>query len=897
MNRPRSDEDFRDELEAHIRIEADRLAEEGMRPDEAMAAARRAFGNVTARREDFYESKRRLWLDALSRDVSLAVRRIRDSPLVSATIVLSLALGIGFTTAIFSLADQALVRALPVRAPDRLVQLEWNGEFIGSGMGSVGVGSLIPYPLYRELRADNQVFEDLLGQAAAEVHLTVGGESEPAAVELVTGSYFPTLGVRAALGRLLSVDDDLQPDSHPVVVLSHDYWQGRLGGDPAVVGTTVRINDYPMTVVGVAEPGFRGMDWFQSPALWVPMMMKARVTPGWSGLDNRRNRFMHAFGRLAPGVGREQAQAALQPWFKAYLQADTEREGWPQLTEQQLEQYLGSSLDLLPGGQGDTFLQSYVIEKPILILAAASALILLLACLNVANLSLARALTRRRATALRTALGAPRGRIVTEQLVESALLAVVGCIAGALLAPAVIRGLLTFLPRFNASGPALSAALDVRVLLFAAAATAAAALLSGTLPALFAASIRPVVALKEQASAVVGGFGLRKALVVGQFSLALLLLIGAGLFAKTLATLRSAGPGFSTANLLMFRLSPLNDGYVAAESKLLVRRALAELERLPDVEHVGALRMEMLRFGGWNNPLTVEADERVVTKTIGMNAVTPDLFPTLGARILRGRNFDDHDGHDDSRWDLESAIVNEEFVKQYIANADPVGARLGIGDRPETAANIEIVGVVETFHNWSLREPEPQVFFPLWQLNVDGGTFYVRSRSSSEAAAKSIRAALTRIGPNLTVHSMRTIDDQLDRMLTTERMLSTLAAAFAATATFLAMIGLYGVLSFSAARRKREMGVRLALGAPRWSAGGLIVREAAWLAFLGAAIALPAAWVLGRLIESQLFGVRPMDAATLAAAAALLCAVCLAASAGPARRASLVDPFEALRGD
>ncbi len=897
QSQSRNDEDFRAEIEAHIAIEAEQLMAQGMSRDEAFASARRAFGNVTGARERFYESRRRIWLDHLKRDVRYALRQIRKAPVATATIIVSLALGIGFNTAVFSVADQALMRALPVREPSRLVQLDWNGEFIGIGMGNVGTGSLIPFPLYRELRADNDVFEDMLGRAAADVHLTLGDKSEPAAVELVTGSYFPTLGVRPALGRLLNDDDDLQPDAHPVVVFSYDYWTSRTGQDPSIVGKKVRINDYPMTVVGVAERGFHGMDFFQSPALFVPMMMKARVTPPWSGFDERHARFMQTFARLEPGVSRVQAQAALQPWFKAYLEADTKREDWPQLTDRQLDEYLGSTLDLKPGGQGDTFLQTYIIEKPILILAAASSLMLLLACLNVANLSVAKALARRRETALRSALGASRRRILAEQFIESAILASAGCLAGALIAPPVIRALAAFLPQVYTGGPALIADLDTRVLAFAAAVTATVTVASGVAPAFYAASVRPVTALKAQATSIAGGLGFRKALVVGQFALALILLIGAGLFARTLGTLRAQGPGFPTANLLTFRLEPFDDGYSGLETKRLLRRALAEIQAMPDVDHAGVLRMEMLRQGGWNNPVTVDAGERIVTDNLSMNAVTPDFFEALETPIVQGRDFDQRDARDDTAWNLQSAIVNREFVRRYLPDTDPVGLRLGIGDRPETPTDIEIVGVVKTFHNNGLRDPEPLVFFPLWEMGVNGGTYYVRSRSSSESAAHAIRAALNRIDPNLTIQSMRTIDDQLDRLLTTERMLATLAGVFAVLATFLAMIGLYGVLSFSAARRTKEIGIRLALGSPQWAARALIVKEAAVLTAIGAAIAMPLSWALGRFVESQLFGVRPMDPATIVGAAGALALVCIAASAAPARRAGAVSPLEALRSE
>jgi predicted permease len=651
-----------------------------------------------------------------------------------------------------------------------------------------------------------------------------------------------------------------------------------------------------MTVVGVAEQGFQGVEWGIAPAVWIPVMMKRQATPSWNALLDRRTRWMQVFGRLKPGVSAEQAKLRLQPWFKAYLEADTKREGWPQVTEAQMREYLASSLDVLPGAQGYSFTRR-LIERPVLILLAATALILLLACLNVANLSLARALAARRTTSLKAALGASRWRILTEQMIESALLAAAGCLAGILLAPPVRRIILSFLPRQDEGGAPLDANLDLRVLSFALAMTALTTLLSGAAPALYAASIQPVSVLKQQSSSIAGGLGLRKALVVGQFVLAAVLLIGAGLFAKTLGTLRAQGPGYPTANLLMFRIDPLGHGIGVAESKPMMRRLLAELRALPEIEQAGVARSEMLRGGGFNNPVTVQSKQRIVTENMAMNVVSPGFFRTLGAPLMRGRDFNERDSRDDSTWALRSAIVNEEFVKRYLNDGDPIGARLGIGSRPDTVTGMEVVGVVKTFQDYGLRQPAPMVFFPLWEHPAEAGTFYVRSRGPSVAAAMSIRAAVGRIDPRLLVLSLRTIDDQLDRMLTNERMLSTLTGAFAAVAMFLAMIGLYGVLSFSAASRTKEIGIRLALGAPRWAAGGLIVREAAVLAVIGFAIAIPAAWALGRFIENQLFGVRPLDLTTIAVVAVVLVVVCLGASAIPARKAVSVNPLEALRSE
>jgi len=443
---------------------------------------------------------------------------------------------------------------------------------------------------------------------------------------------------------------------------------------------------------------------------------------------------------------------------------------------------------------------------------------------------------------------------------------------------------------------ALTGDVDVRVLFFAAGITMLTTILCGSAPALYAASVPPVNALKEQSGAVAAGFSARKMLVVGQFALALILLIGAGLFGRTLANLRDQGPGFRTTNLLMFRVDPLAAGYSKAGAKPLVQQMLKSIQELPEVEHAGAARFEMLVSGGWANPLTVQTHERIATENTRMNAVTPGFFETLGARITRGRGFDQRDSTD-LPGPARSAIVNEEFVRRYLNGSEPLGALTGIGDRPDTIAGTAIVGVVESFHDAGLRKPEPEIFYPLWETGVDRGMFLIRSRNSSEAAARSIENVVRGLDPRLPVLSLRTIDDQLDRMLKTERMLATLAGAFAAVATLLAMIGLYAVLTFSAAQRTKEMGIRMALGAPRWSAGELIVREAAAMAITGLAIAIPVSWALGRLIRNQLYGITAMDPLTVAGAAFVLVMVCLAASFVPARRAASVSPWETLRSE
>jgi predicted permease len=508
--RRRSGEDFSDEIRAHIENETERLIQEGMDPGEAAAAARRTFGNVTRGVEQFYESRHWMWFDHLKKDLVYASRQIRSAPVWAATIILSLALGIGANTAIFSLADQTLLRMIPVQKPEELVLLDWHGAFIGGGVGS---DNLLPYPFYQDLRKENDVFADMFARHPTTVHLSVGGDPEHVGAEIVSGSYFPTLGVQPALGRLFTDADDLQPNANPVVVLSYDFWRNRLNADPSVVGKPVLVNSFPMTVIGIASQAFHGVDVGAVPVIWIPIMMKRQATPGWDALYDRRTSWLHVFGRLKPGVSAQQAKARLQPWFKSYLRADTKREGWPQVTPQQKRHYMASRLDLLPASQGRSDL-SREIRKPMLILVAATALILLLVCLNVANLSLAKALSRRRSTALHSALGASRSRILAAQMVESGLLAAIGCAAGILLAPPVSRAILSFLPHGTAA-IALHPDLDFRVLLFALATTALTTVIFGATPAFYAASIQPVIALKEQSTAVARSFGFRKALVVG----------------------------------------------------------------------------------------------------------------------------------------------------------------------------------------------------------------------------------------------------------------------------------------------------------------------------------------------------------------------------------------------
>ena len=829
------------------------------------------------------------------RDAQLALRGLRKDKAFALTALLSIGLGVGANAATFSLVNQALFRFLPVKAPDRLVLLDWRGSFVGAGWGSA---NLMSFPFYTDLRDDTDVFDGVFGRAPTSLSLALQDTAEYVSAEIVTGSYFGVLGVRPFLGRLIDESDDDQPGAHPVIVVSYDFWRTRLGAQRDVIGRTVRINTYPMTVIGVAEARFRGIDWGNVPALWIPTMMKRQATPDFDWLMNRRGRWLHVFGRLKPGMTPLQAQASLEPWFKAMLAADTTREDWPRVTPEQQKRYLAAWLQVLPASGGRSDLRE-TLERPLLVLLAATALILLLACLNVANLYLARGFARRRETAVRLALGASRGRIVQELLVQSAILAAGGAVLGVAMAPAVTRTLLSFLPQ-DLAGIDLSADASLRVFVFALAAALATVIVSSLAPALRVSRTQPSLTLKEQSSTIGAGIGLRKALVVGQIAIALVLLVGAGLFVRTLRSLRATGPGFSTTNLLTFRIDTKRAGYSSAQSRQIVRQLDARLRALPGVEGVAESMAELLSGGSWNQRLTIDAGHRVVTESsVHLNAVSPGFFKTLGVELVAGRDFDERDIADPAaeQAQFRSAIVNETLARHYFGDRNPIGARLGISSAPDAKTPIEIVGVVRTFAYRNLRETSDQAFVPFYEIPSAGGGYWIRTRAASTAAFASIRAALQDIDPTLPTLRLTTVDDTLDRSLMNERLLAMLASAFAGLALLLSVVGIYGVVSFVVSRRTQEIGIRMALGASRGAAVGLIVRDAAVMLAWGIAIALPSAWALGRFVESQLFGVSAHDWPTALAASTIIAIVALGASALPVTRATAINPIEALRTD
>lgn len=888
--RARMEQDLDRELRYHLDRRCEALLKSGLSEVEARRQAAVEFGGVAQVQEEVRETWFWQWLDDCGRDVRYAVRTLSRSPGFTATAVLSLALGIGANAGIFSLVDQVLLRLLPVKEPERLVLLNWRGNALADSWGS---GNLMSYPLCRELEKQDPFFDGVFCRYPTSVTFSTGQQHDPVSAEIVSGSYFPVLGIRPELGRLIGQSDDLQPGAHPVVVLSYDYWKNNLGSAQDVVGRKVLVNNYPMAVIGIAAESFRGVDLGGVPALWIPAMMKRVLTPEWDRLLDRRAVWMHVFGRLKSGVTAEQAKAGLQPWFTSMLEADTQREGFPRVTAEQRRNFLASTIDVLPAAQGRSELRG-ALERPLWVLLGGTLLLLLLASLNVASLLVARGAARSRELTTRMALGASRGRITGQLLVESMLITLGGGLLGLMAAPAVTQTLLSFLSQ----DVDLSPRIDQRVFLFAFLVTTLTAGLCGLLPALQAGRIPLIGSLKERSHmATAGGARLRKALVAGQMAFTLILLTGAGLFVQTLARLHAKAPG-SASSLVTFRADPVGIGYSDPNARQFMRGLLRKLQDVPGVEGAAVANTSLLRGGSFSRILTIQSDVRIVTdRPVYGLRVTPGFFSTLGTRVIAGRGFDERDTRDpQASTTYRAVIVNESFARRYFGGRNPVGYRLGVGSRPDTPTNIEIVGMIEDFSYRSLRLKETEhMFFPFWDHQSEDGTVYLKVRGKPQSAFASIRAAVAELDPALPVASLATFEDQIDRSIWAERALATLSSGFGAIALLLSVVGLYGVMSFVVTHRTQEIGVRLALGATRSAAVWLIVRDALVIIGAGTAIALPCVWVLGRLIEAQLFGVRAADGPTIAAASALLAFVALGAAMLPAWRAASVSPTEALR--
>lgn len=829
-------------------------------------------------------------------DIRFALRAIRRSPLFASVAIISLALGIGANTAIFTIMDQLMLRQLPVRDPDQLVMLYQQGPHNGSNMGS----RMQSYPIYRDLQQKAPPLSEVLCRRLVSASLSAGNQTERVDAELVSGNYFSMLGVKAAAGRLFnSKEDDQVFNGHPVVVLSYDYWASRFDRDTAVVGRKILVNNYPMTIIGVSGPGFTGLDPAVAPQIRVPILMKPALVPEWSWLEveDRRTRWVQVFGRLKPGYTAETAQAPLQVLFHQIRDYETTLPAAKDWSAYERTQFLRGSILVERAATGYSQLRNSF-SKALVVLMCMVGLVLMIACANVANLLIARAFARQREIAVRLSLGASNGRLVRQLLIESLVLSLAGGVAGIALAAAMTRGLLALVPS-ESSPLLLRPEPDWRILSFTLGLTLLTSLLFGLLPALRASRPDLWATLKDAAGSIAGSGGslfFRKSLVAAQVSLSFLLLFGAGLFVRSLANLEGAKTGFhDPGSLITFRLSPALNGYDAPRTVQFYGQLLDRLRSVPGVSSAALALVALLHGDEWDNTTQVEGHTASDGEDMQafMNSVSPGYFGTMGIPLLAGRDFDRRDVKDKSK----VAIVNESFARHFFGDAEgirrAVGRHLGSG-RKGSKLETEIVGVVaDSLYEGPREGVRRQVFLSNW--GKDGAAFYVRAGIPKAAAYAAVKNEVRKLDAAMPVYELKTLGIQLNETLLTERLIALLSAGFGLLATLLATIGLYGVMAFVVARRTRELGVRMALGAQRASVIWLVMKEVLLLIVTGLAVGIPAGMGAARFVATQLYGVRANDLWSAALSVVMLTLAATAAGLIPALRASRIDPILALR--
>lgn len=889
-----------DELSASIREHLDEkiadLMDQGMTREQAEQTARREFGNVTR----IQERSREVWqlpaLESILADLRFASRQLRKAPGFTAAAVLTLALGIGANTAIFSLVNAIMLRSLPVRSPQQLVVAKWSAhQWPQGGTSSYGdcgpekvsggiSGCSLPPSMYEAIAGRKDLFTNAMAFAGpAQMDLSGNGSASVARGELVSGNYFATLGVGAALGRTLDSGDE-QPGAAPVAVLDYAYWQRAFGGSPGVVGRTIRLNDVLFTIVGVADREFTRLTPGKSVDLWVPLTKVYSLGLPWGGHGSETRWWLTVVARLKPSVSLTQAQAAVNVMFANVVMHGT-KPPWKRADDPQLR--------LLPAEKGLVGIREDF-GDPLLLLMAVVGIVLLIACANVAGLLLARGAAREKEMAVRLAIGAGRRRVLQQLLTESLLLAFVGAALGTLLAYAGATGLAAFFAENSYSPLHIDLRLNAPVLLFAIGITVLTGIGCGLAPAFRGARADVAAELKGSGTTAILHGGRRRlrlgsGLVVLQVALSMVVLTGAGLLLRTLNNLRSIDPGFDTRNVLLFSIEPNLAGYKGK----LIPQLYAELQRqlaaLPGVMSVSYSSEAMLDGGLTTEGIHVQGqpDKRKVSSQI--LSVGPQFFATMGIPLMTGRRL----RQTDMGTRQHAAIVNEAFVREFLRGKDPIGLHFGDGDpkRPQW----EIVGVVGDTKYENLRSSAaPTAYLPLTE---GGATFALRTATSPAVLMPAVRDVVNKVGRNLPVIRMQTQSGAIDRLLFNERLVTRLFGLFGALGLALACIGLYGLLSYEVAQRTREIGVRTALGARRSDVWLLVLRQGLELVLVGTAIGIGVAIGVTRLLKSLLYGIQPTDARTFIGVAGLLIIVGIIAALLPASRAASVDPMQALRSE
>ncbi|MFT4112123.1 ABC transporter permease [Silvibacterium sp.] len=837
-------------------------------------------------------------MHAILSDIRFALRQLRRAPGFAVTAVLTLGLAIGANTAIFTLLDQALLSSLPVREPSKLVVLSFAGEVDGhmhnEGGDSPGHTHYFTYSDYKEMRDRNTVLSGLAAAEPLTLGVKWGEQAENARAEIVSGNYFQMLGVPAAAGRVLAPADDTAPGANPVAVLSFDYWKRRLGEAP-VTGKTLLINGQPFTVLGVAAPGFHSMTWGDTPEIWVPLSMQKVVDPDYDWLNDPKSYWLTLTGRLKPGVTAAQAEAAMDPLFRA-IRADDFRYLRDQSAAARKSFVEKSRLHVDSGARGFSP-QRDSLRTPLTIVMAMVLLVVAMAAINVASLLLVRAATRVREFSMRYALGATNVQVLRQLLAEGLLLSALGALVGLLLAPQVLRALIAWMAGRTPEASPFTSEMNWTVMGFTGAAVLLVGLAFSLAPALQFWNPRLAESLKQQVGTGTGAaLRFRKTCVMLQIGFSLLLLVGAGLFVRTVQNLKATNTGFPTDHLLSFDLTPEFAGYPSAEVPIVEKQVLDALAAVPGVKAVGATADPDLVGSGTSGDVTVPGTG---PKNDGFDAELPwvsdSYLQTLGVPLLAGRYFNSGDTASADH----VVIVNEKFAKQVFGS---VPAALGHhmtrpGKPKDPAAGWTIVGVVGNVKHQTVRDDATVTAYrPFLQADQpDSQTVYIRTWQAPGTATASIREAVRRVDSRLIVEDIATLDTRIDDSLSNERAIALLAAAFGILAVVMAGIGVYGILAYTTAQRTREIGIRMALGARRTTVVGLILREVLVLAGIAIAVTVPLALVASRALRSELYGVSTGDIAVYSVAVLVIGGVALTAALLPARRAASIEPSRALR--
>ena len=888
-----------EELRFHIEQQVEKHVRAGLTHEEAVRRTRLEFGGLGRVKEDCRESRGITFLETMGQDIRYALRLSSRNPGFTTVVVLTLALGIGANTAIFSLINAALLKMLPVRDPEHLVQ--FNIEVPG-----MGINDVLPYPAFKHFRDESDAFAGVFAFAGIRnMNFEVGGQGGTANGQVVSGEYFSTLGVKAMLGRTISPQDDKVAGDSAVAVISYDYWRSRFAGDPGVVGKAVVLNNYPFTVIGVTPPEFFGLQPGERIDVSVPITMIAQVRPGYAATGTQydvlrcpfRN-WMRVMGRLGPGVTNEVAIAHTDPAFRKAVSEGAEGlAGSPLNSPISQQAYRQAKLQFTSGGQGLAALRERF-SRPLTILMAAVGLLLLITCANVAGLLLARANARQHEIAARLMLGAGRLRLIRQLITEGVFLALCGGALGMVLAYSASGSLLALLSH-GRSPVFLSVRPDIRVLGFTLLVSVVTALLFGMIPAWRAARVELLPELKQSTRSSGRGVArsrLGRALVVLQVAVSLMLMIGAGLLVRSLRNLKDFYPGFNKDNLLLVSINPGTIGYKEPRTNALYRTLIDRIDGLPGVRGISFSMDAPLSGGSSFIVPTVDGyrppSGRESTRA-GLNIVGPRYFKTLETPIYLGRDFTSADDGGAPK----VAIIDESLAHFYYGDTNPIGRRISVPGWVGDTSWFAIAGVVADAKNHDLREPPmPMLYLPVYQSSVPSGvTFEIRTEKDPAVATTAVLRAIAEADRRLPVFGVRTLDEQLDDSLVEERLVASLSGMFGLLAVTLACVGLYGLMAYAVNRRINEIGVRMALGARREQIAGMILAESLLLVIAGLAIGIPSALGAARLIRSELYGLNPSDPMNMLIAVAVMVGVSALAGYLPARRAMRIDPMVALR--